>query len=147
MAFTLTEEQMAEFEEAFRLFDKDGDGKITAKELGIVMRGLDQNPTETELSDMINEVDTDGNGMIDFQEFVVMMQKKKSSMNKGDELREAFKMFDKDGNGYISGEELRSVMKSLGEHLTEIEIKQMIQEADKDGDGMVNYEEFLSMMA
>ena len=49
-----------EFEEAFRLFDKDGDGKITAKELGIVMRGLDQNPTETELSDMINEVDTDG---------------------------------------------------------------------------------------
>lgn len=51
---------IVEFEEAFRLFDKDGDGKITAKELGIVMRGLEQNPSETELSDMINEVDTDG---------------------------------------------------------------------------------------
>ena len=48
--------------------------------------------------------------------------------------------FCQDGNGYISRDELRSVMKSLGEHLTDEEVQQMIQEADKDGDGMVNYE-------
>ena len=49
-----------EFREAFSLFDKDGDGTISSKELGTVMRSLGQNPTETELNDMINEVDADG---------------------------------------------------------------------------------------
>ena len=49
-----------EFKEAFSLFDKDGDGTITSKELGTVMRSLGQNPTEAELQDMINEVDADG---------------------------------------------------------------------------------------
>ena len=52
----------AEFKEAFSLFDKDGDGTITTKELGTVMRSLGQNPTEAELQDMINEVDADGKG-------------------------------------------------------------------------------------
>uniref|UniRef100_A0A2C9LU79 EF-hand domain-containing protein n=1 Tax=Biomphalaria glabrata TaxID=6526 RepID=A0A2C9LU79_BIOGL len=56
----LTEETIAEFKEAFSLFDKDGDGTITTKELGTVMRSLGQNPTEAELQDMINEVDADG---------------------------------------------------------------------------------------
>ena len=51
-----------EFKEAFLLFDKDGDGTITTKELGTVMRSLGQNPTEAELQDMINEVDADGEG-------------------------------------------------------------------------------------
>uniref|UniRef100_A0A8C7B385 EF-hand domain-containing protein n=1 Tax=Neovison vison TaxID=452646 RepID=A0A8C7B385_NEOVI len=62
MADQLTEEQIAEFKEAFSLFDKDGDGTITTKELGTVMRSLGQNPTEAELQDMINEVDADGEG-------------------------------------------------------------------------------------
>uniref|UniRef100_A0A670XY81 Calglandulin n=1 Tax=Pseudonaja textilis TaxID=8673 RepID=A0A670XY81_PSETE len=59
MADQLTEEQIAEFKEAFLLFDKDGDGTITTKELGTVMWSLGQNPTEAELQDMINEVDAD----------------------------------------------------------------------------------------
>ena len=51
---------ISEFKEAFSLFDKNGDGFISSKELGIVMRSLGQNPTEAELQDMINEVDYDG---------------------------------------------------------------------------------------
>lgn len=58
--YGLTDEQIAEFQEAFNLFDKDGDGKITSQELGIVMRSLGQRPTEAELRDMVNEVDEDG---------------------------------------------------------------------------------------
>ena len=76
MADTLTDEQIAEFKEAFALFDKDGDGTITTKELGTVMRSLGQNPTEAELQDMVNEVDADGNGTIDFPEFLTMMARK-----------------------------------------------------------------------
>ncbi|ELR21018.1 calmodulin, putative, partial [Acanthamoeba castellanii str. Neff] len=66
MVEQLSEEQIAEFKEAFSLFDRDGDGKITSKELGTVMRSLGANPTEAELKEMIKEIDTDNNGTIDF---------------------------------------------------------------------------------
>uniref|UniRef100_A0A8D0BZT6 Calglandulin n=1 Tax=Salvator merianae TaxID=96440 RepID=A0A8D0BZT6_SALMN len=62
MAQRLTEEEIAEFKEAFSLFDKDGDGAITTKELGTVMRSLGHNPTEAELQGMINEADSNGSG-------------------------------------------------------------------------------------
>jgi len=142
----LNEEQIAEFKEAFSLFDKDGDGTITTKELGTVMRSLGQNPTEAELQDMINEVDADGNGDIDFGEFLTMMARKMKDTDSEDEIKEAFKVFDKDGNGFISAAELRHVMTNLGEKLTDEEVDEMIREADIDGDGQINYEEFVKMM-
>ncbi|KAJ3353102.1 hypothetical protein GGF32_003204 [Allomyces javanicus] len=146
VADQLTEEQIAEFKEAFSLFDKDGDGTITTKELGTVMRSLGQNPTEAELQDMINEVDADGNGTIDFPEFLTMMARKMKDSDSEEEIKEAFKVFDKDGNGYISAAELRHVMTNLGEKLSEDEVDEMIREADVDGDGQINYEEFVKMM-
>ncbi|KAG8514274.1 Calmodulin-3, partial [Galemys pyrenaicus] len=85
----------SEFKEAFSLFDKDGDGTITTKELGTVMRSLGQNPTEAELQDMINEVDADGNGTIDFPEFLTMMARKMKDTDSEEEIREAFRVFDK----------------------------------------------------
>ena len=63
-----------------------------------------------------------------------------------EEIREAFRVFDKDGNGFISAAELRHVMTNLGEKLTDEEVDEMIREADLDGDGQVNYEEFVTMM-
>ena len=65
---------------------------------------------------------------------------------KEEEIREAFRVFDKDGNGNISAAELRHVMTNLGEKLTDEEVDEMIREADIDGDGQVNYEEFVTMM-
>ncbi|KAH9849329.1 hypothetical protein C2E23DRAFT_839743 [Lenzites betulinus] len=146
MADQLSEEQISEFKEAFSLFDKDGDGTITTKELGTVMRSLGQNPTEAELQDMINEVDADGNGTIDFPEFLTMMARKMRDTDSEEEIKEAFKVFDKDGNGYISAAELRHVMTNLGEKLSDSEVDEMIREADVDGDGQINYEEFVKMM-
>ena len=95
-------------------FFKDGDGTITTVELGTVMRSLGQNPTEAELQDMINEVDADGNGTIDFPEFLTMMARKMRDTDSEEEIKEAFKVFDKDGNGFISAAELRHVMTNLG---------------------------------
>ncbi|VDM98311.1 unnamed protein product [Onchocerca ochengi] len=71
----ITEEELIEYKEAFHLFDKDGDGSISSKELGVAMRSLGQNPTEQELLDMINEVDIDGSDTIDFSEFCQMMKR------------------------------------------------------------------------
>ncbi|RUS78137.1 hypothetical protein EGW08_014110 [Elysia chlorotica] len=110
------------------------------------MRSLGQNPTEAELQDMINEVDVDGNGTIDFAEFLTMMSRKRTDGDEDEEIREAFRVFDKDGNGFISKFELRQVMSNLGEKLTDAEIDEMIREADMDGDGQVNYDEFVKMM-
>lgn len=137
-----------------------------------MMRSLGQNPTEAELKDMINEIDINGNGTIDFPEFLTMMARKMKDTESEEEIREAFKVFDKDGNGYISSAELRHVMTNLGEKLTDEEVDEMIREADVgalpflsvvhsqvswhpfvaltdmgvDGDGQINYEEFVKMM-
>ncbi|MQM13492.1 hypothetical protein Taro_046417 [Colocasia esculenta] len=142
----LTDAQIAEFREAFSLFDKDGDGCITTKELGTVMRTLEQNPTEAELKEMIREVDTDGNETIDFDEFLKLMARKLNGTDSAEELTEAFGVFDKDQDNLISAAELRHVMNNLGERLSNDEIGEMIREADVDGDGQINYDEFVRVM-
>uniref|UniRef100_A0A2K5XK70 EF-hand domain-containing protein n=1 Tax=Mandrillus leucophaeus TaxID=9568 RepID=A0A2K5XK70_MANLE len=128
MVGQLTEEQIAEFKEAFSLFDKDGDGTITTKELGAVMTSLGQNPTEAELQDMI----------IDFREFLTMMARKIKDTDSEEEIRETFSVFEKDGNGSISAAELHHVMTNLGEKLTVEEVDEIIREADTDGNSQVN---------
>ena len=146
MVENLSEEKITEFRAAFELFDKDRDGAITTKELGTVMRGLGQNPTEEELKQMIREVDLDGNGTIDFKEFLCLMVKKMKDTDTDEELLEAFKVFDRDGNGFITSHELRNIMNSLGENLSPEEIEEMVKEADQENDGQIDYDEFVKMM-
>ena len=74
------------------------------------------------------------------------MMGRKISANYEEEMNVAFKMFDKDKNGYIEREELKQMMTKLGEKLTDGEIDEMMKEADTDKDGRVNYNEFLAMM-
>jgi calmodulin len=119
--------------EAFLLFDKDGDGTISSKELSTVMRSLGQNPTEAEVLDMIKQVDANGNGKIDFPEFLVMMERKAKEADPEKELKEAFDVFDKDKDGLITNNELHGAMRNLGENLSQNEIDEMMREADKDG--------------
>lgn len=142
----MNQDKITEFKEAFEIFDKDRDGYITTKELGDIMKNLGQSPSEAELQDMINEVDIDGNGTIDFKEFLGLMARKMRDSDTEEELIEAFKVFDRDGNGLIGPDELLHVMTSLGETVTIDEVEEMVKEADFDGDGYINYEEFVRMI-
>jgi calmodulin len=142
----LTPEQIAEFREAFNIFDKDGDGRITAKELGTVMRSLGQNPSEAELQDMVNQVDLDGNGTIEFDEFLYMMSRQMRDGDTEEDIKAAFRVFDKDGDGKITTAELTHIMKNLGEPLTQEEVDEMIAQADTNKDGIIDYGEFVHLM-
>ena len=89
---------------------------------------------------MTTSLSFSGSGSIEFGEFVTLMCNRMKNCNSEEELKEAFKLFDKDGNGVISAEELRHVMTTLGEKLTDEEVDEMIREADADGNGEINYE-------
>ena len=81
---------------------KDGSGTITTKELLPVLRSIGQNPTEEEILNLVIEYDVNGDGTIDFDEFLEMMSKHtRETVDQTAEMREAFKIFDRDGNGYI----------------------------------------------
>ncbi|KAJ6938679.1 hypothetical protein NC651_005193 [Populus alba x Populus x berolinensis] len=105
MADALAEEQVAEFREILSLIDKDADGLITLEELATIVQSLDRRPTIEEIRDMICEVDIDGNRTLDFEEFLNVMGRKQKE-NVTEELKEAFKVFDRNQDGYISGSEV-----------------------------------------
>eukprot|EP01098_Paradermamoeba_levis_P004304 TRINITY_DN184_c0_g3_i1.p1 TRINITY_DN184_c0_g3~~TRINITY_DN184_c0_g3_i1.p1 ORF type:complete len:215 (+),score=69.50 TRINITY_DN184_c0_g3_i1:209-853(+) len=160
------------YKQAFSLFDKDKNGVISGKELGLVLRNLNQFATQAEIKDLIDELDENQNGVIDWPEFVNLMEQQrkigeqrkleralrgKSGENRGEEgkegvneveeeWRQIFEVFDKDRNGAISSHELKEVMLSLGENFTEEEVDQMIKVADLDGDGQINFQEFFDMI-
>ena len=142
----ISEEQRADYLDAFNMFDNNQDGTITREKLGNLMRKLNQTVTEDDLKDMISVVDTKGDGKINFEEFVAMMEKRKDEADTEQEIINAFRVFDKDGNGLISKAELTNIMSILGDTLSNEEIEEMIIEADVDGDGFINYEEFVRMM-
>eukprot|EP00090_Calanus_glacialis_P008588 TRINITY_DN16933_c0_g1_i1.p1 TRINITY_DN16933_c0_g1~~TRINITY_DN16933_c0_g1_i1.p1 ORF type:complete len:162 (+),score=55.97 TRINITY_DN16933_c0_g1_i1:114-599(+) len=139
--------QRMEFKQAFQEFDKDGSGTISTKELLPVMRSMGQNPTEDEVLNLVIEYDVNGDGTIDFDEFMEMMKKQAEHQDNSAELKEAFKIFDRDGNGYIDAAELKKVVTQYGARLTLEEAEELLHEADLDGDGKLDYTEFVQMMS
>ncbi len=120
----ITQEAVAELKLAFSLFDKDGGGTITAKELYSVMKQMGMEVGEQEVTDMVEKIDEDQNGEIDFKEFVQLMYAKLNDPSlEENNMIAAFKVFDKDGNGLISASEMRHVLINLGENLTDDEIE------------------------
>lgn len=130
--------------EAFKLFDSDGDGVITKEELGAIMNSLGHNATPTEIEDLINDIDLDQSGTLDLDEFIKMMTMVAKPANFEEEMRSAFKVFDKDGSGTISKDEMAQVMKLFGDSLTNEDLDVMLREVDKNGDGTIDYEEFVN---
>lgn len=146
MGDSLTDEKMSELREAFEMFDRDKDGLINSKELGNILRSLGHEPSEQELTDMINEIDGDADGKIDFNEFIDLMLKRAKDSDIEEELIEAFRIFDKESEGLISSSEFRHIMLTLGEKLSEDEVDEMIKEADSRGEGVINYKDFVKIM-
>lgn len=127
--------------ESFRIFDTDGSGAITADELGAVMRSLGQSPTEAELRALIDEVDLDRSGRIEFDEFKALMLARYGTRES--RLALAFSVFDPDGSGRITADEMTSVMSQVG--LSRPELDEMLKEVDDDGDGAISFDEFCQL--
>ena len=142
----LTDDQIAEYKEAFRLFDPDGDGTITIKELTQIMSNLGEKKSEAEIQDMLNKYGS--NGEIDFGGFIKLMGDQAGDNTDNEriaEYKEAFRVFDPNGDGYIGANELAHVMTNLGEKKSEAEIQDMM---DKYGsNGGIDFEGFIKLMA
>mmetsp|Transcript_23404 Transcript_23404/g.41390 ORF Transcript_23404/g.41390 Transcript_23404/m.41390 type:complete len:117 (+) Transcript_23404:355-705(+) len=110
------------------------------------MRALGFEPKKEEIAKMIQDIDKDNSGEIDFPEFLEMMTAKMGERDSKTEILKAFRLFDDDETGYITIENLRRVAKEIGENLSDKELQEMIEEADRTNDGKVCEDEFLRIM-
>jgi len=124
---------------AFKLFDKDGKGTIGKKDLKNLLNEMKVDLTDEELHDILNDIDEDGNGQIEFKEFKAFMMRE---MTEAQRLREIFELFDSDGDGFISIPELKSTLKQCDYKVTEEGVQQIMKEADINKDGKISFEEF-----
>lgn len=147
LVHSLSTAQLLEIHEAFSKFDRDGDGHIEAKELATVMRIMGMEPSDQQLQELIKSVDVDGNGKIELEEFSNLMARRILMHDGKVELEQAFKLFDADQSGYVTADEIRSLMCHAGgdEALTEAEVEELIKMADPDRDGKISFDEFKDM--
>nr|XP_022337392.1 neo-calmodulin-like [Crassostrea virginica]XP_022337394.1 neo-calmodulin-like [Crassostrea virginica] len=141
----LTKEKVQELFDAFSMFDKNGDGMISADELKRVLFQMGKHPTLRELQAFVRSVDADKSGTIDFDEFLEIFARK-MSIDPEKELHEVFEVFDGNKDGFISPDELFNTLSRLGEPTTKEEAQAMIREADLNGDGRVDYKEFKAIL-
>merc|ERR1719506_508911 len=131
----LSEEQLDEVREAFGLFDADASGSIDVRELKAAMRSLGFEVKNEELKKMVSDIDGDGNGTIEFAEFLEMMTGKMGEKDSREDIEKVFKLFDDDNTNKISFRNLARVAEELGENIDDEELQDMINQADRDGDG------------
>ncbi|KAL5558336.1 hypothetical protein UlMin_034547 [Ulmus minor] len=131
--------------EAFRAFDSNNDGSITAAELGGLMGSLGYNPSEQDVSAMMEEGDADKDGLLSIEEFLEMNTKNLELGGLGNYLKNAFETLNSDGvdHEFVTAEELFEVMGNLGaEQLCLEDCQDIISSMDMDGDGAVSLDDF-----
>eukprot|EP00808_Paulinella_micropora_P031207 g41496.t1 len=122
--------------------DKKGNGKIPLSDLGTLLRGLRQFPTETEIEEYSKNEGKDG--AFTFPSLIKIMEERKTKVKENpDELKESFKVFDKDGQGTCSTAELRQVLTTLGEKLTPQQMDDLVKLAHGNEEGQLNYEKLM----
>ncbi|XP_032348981.1 myosin light chain 6B isoform X2 [Camelus ferus] len=136
-------DQLEEFKEAFELYDRVGDGKIQFSQCGDVMRALGHNPTNAEVLRVMGNPKSDElkSRRVDFETFLPMLQAVAKNRDKGSyqDYLEGLRVFDKEGNGKVMGAELRHVLTTLGERMTEDEVETVLA-GHEDINGCINYE-------
>ncbi|XP_077988224.1 calmodulin-alpha-like [Glandiceps talaboti] len=136
---SFTDEQIADFRDAFLGYDRFGDGLVRVKELGKVLKACGENPSMEELHKMHNESWADGKKKIDFADFLKIMAER-YTIDPQEDVREAFRAFDVKGSGFIDADELKHVLVNLhGVTIPDEEIEELIFDIDLNRDGKINY--------
>ncbi|XP_071521729.1 troponin C, isotype gamma [Panulirus ornatus] len=146
----LDEEQIGALQKAFDSFDTDKKGYITPDTVSTILRMMGVKVSEKNLQEIIAETDEDGSGELEFEEFVELAAKfliEEDEEALKAELKEAFRIYDKGGNGYITTDTLKEILRELDNRLTEEDLDGIIEEVDEDGSGTLDFDEFMDMMA
>merc|ERR1739845_339353 len=134
----------------FDLFDTKEVDFLSADDLGEIMRAMGFRPTEEELKDLLAEIDEDGSGEIEFGEFcqlcATFLVEDPDMETMKRELQDAFRLYDREGQGFITNETLRSLIGELLAPLSDEELDGIIDELDEDGSGTMDFDEFCEMM-
>ncbi|TMW88953.1 calcium-dependent protein kinase 10 [Solanum pennellii] len=138
-------EEIEVIREMFALMDSDGDGKITYDELKAGLRKVGSQLAEAEMKLLMDVADVDGNGVLDYGEFVAVIIHLQR-MENDEHFRRAFMFFDKDGSGYIELDELREALADESGACDTDVVNEIMREVDTDKDGQISYEEFVGMM-
>jgi len=144
--FKLTDDQIQDFKDAFKKFDTEGNGEIPTSELGTVMRMLGHLLKDDELQTAIESVDSDGSGFVDIDEFLELMRMKTKESSDEAEIKEAFRILDRDDKGEIHTDVIKEILLELFGNLTKEEVDDIIADIDEDGSGWVDYDEFKELM-
>ena len=142
----LSADEIEEIKEAFDIFDVDQSGSISVSELTNAMRSLGFDTKNPAIFQMICDMDEDGSGEIEFDEFLDMMTARISDTNTKEDLERVFKLFDEDRSGEITCDNLKRVAKELGEDIPEDELNEIILRADLDGDGKLTFDDFYAVI-
>jgi len=142
----LSDAQVAASKNAFKSFDKKGEDKIKVGDIEPAMKKLGHNIKPDWLEKIEHTIDAEGTGYIQFDEFANIVRKKVQDDEDERELKEMFRILDKEKRGEVNTNELRWILKNLGDDLTEADIDDMIADVDTDGSGWVDYNEFSKLM-
>ena len=142
----IPEDKIAEYKEAFDMFDKDGSGTISVNEIVKIMKNFGYPIKKSEAQKMISDIDDNRDGEIDFEEFVTLMEKKTNTVEETEEelVLRAFKSFDKDHDGKITNYEFKYLLTQMGNKFSEEELNQLFNECNLDINGTLDYQDFIN---